>query len=318
MKEKAIPSRRSRRARVSVKSANLKYKGSITSDDDDVEYDENISEDEDKGGQELVDEGVRKNAKRSSPRKRSSSSKSPAKKSAPSKATSLKSLKLKSEDDIEMIYAEDDKKPSSKSINGSTNESIVPAENEGVDIVIPHSLLNNGRQSRKECNMLVQVEPNDEEASMHLDFIGQSGAIGRFEADENGVILDLKGYQYRGTIRPGPTAMVVSLTRDGKLKVESVTDEFVTLDTKARTDVMAKLDAVVEGDMDDGYVVRDENVNDNKRGGDNSNKGKKGSLADSDQNDDGKGKMGKKRVSVSKSSGGGAAKKKRVSSMKKK
>jgi len=112
--------------------------------------------------------------------------------------------------------------------------------------------------------------------------------------------------------------MVVSLTRDGKLKVESVTDEFVTLDTKARTDVMAKLDAVVEGDMDDGYVVRDENVNDNKRGGDNSNKGKKGSLADSDQNDDGKGKMGKKRVSVSKSSGGGAAKKKRVSSMKKK
>lgn len=188
-KEKEIPSRRSRRARVSAKSANPKYKGSVTSHDDDVEYDENISEDEDKVGQELEDEGVRKNTKRSSPRKRSSSSKSPAKKSAQSKTTPPKSLKLKAEDDIEMKYAEKDEKPSSKAINSRSNESIVPAENEGVDIVIPHSLLNNSRQSRKECNVLVQVEPNDEEASMHLDFIGQSGAIGRFEADENGGMI---------------------------------------------------------------------------------------------------------------------------------
>ncbi len=131
------------------------------------------------------------------------------------------------------------------------------------------------------------------------------------------VILDLKGYQYRGTIRPGPTAMVVALTRDDKLKVESITDEFVTLDTNARTDVMAKLDAVVEGNMDESYMVRDENVNDNKRGGDNDNKGKKGGTEDSDEDDKGKGKKGKKRASVSKSSGGAAAKKKRTSSTKK-
>ncbi len=72
------------------------------------------------------------------------------------------------------------------------------------------------------------------------------------------VILDLKGDQYRGTIRPGPTAMIVAMTRDGKLKVEAVTDEFVTLDASTRTDVMAKLDAVVtgEGGMDSTYYRR--------------------------------------------------------------
>lgn len=81
------------------------------------------------------------------------------------------------------------------------------------------------------------------------------------------VILDLKGYQYRGTIRPGPTAMVVAMTRDGKLKVESITDEFVTLDAETRTDVMAKLDAVVEnGSMDETYRYDgEEDVNRRKR-----------------------------------------------------
>lgn len=139
--------------------------------------------------------------------------------------------------------------------------------NEGIDVVIPYALLNKDRGAgRGECTVLVQVEPgggdgNDGASSDRLDFHGQSGAVGRFEADgeggacrfvlldaipfvsfvlrsrlENGdashrprvrdarvapVILDFKGYQHRGTIRPGPTAMVVALTRDGQLKVEA-------------------------------------------------------------------------------------------------
>lgn len=73
------------------------------------------------------------------------------------------------------------------------------------------------------------------------------------------VIVDLKGNRYHGSILPGPTALVVNLVRGGQLKVEGITDEFATL---AKTsDAMKTLDAVVEGEFDDGFRVRDENVN---------------------------------------------------------
>ena len=73
------------------------------------------------------------------------------------------------------------------------------------------------------------------------------------------VVLDLKGCQYQGSLLPGPTALIVSLSKGGQLRVEGITDEFATL-VKTQ-DVMAKLDGVVEGEMDDGFGVRDENVN---------------------------------------------------------
>ena len=61
----------------------------------------------------------------------------------------------------------------------------------GIDIVIPHSLLNKDRGSgRSECTMLVQVESssNDDvdDGGILDDLHGQSGAIGRFEADGDG------------------------------------------------------------------------------------------------------------------------------------
>jgi len=128
----------------------------------------------------------------------------------------------------------------------------------------------------------------------------------KFSHNPNGatVVLDLKGYQYRGIIRPGPTAMIVAMNRDGQLKVEAITDEFVTLDTNTKTDVMAKLDAVVSGDMDDGYKVREENVNitEKKKGG------------DQDETTD---KKGKKRTSMTKSSSNAPKKKRKVSMSKK-
>ncbi len=94
--------------------------------------------------------------------------------------------------------------------------------------------------------------------------------------------------------------MIVAMNRDGQLKVEAITDEFVTLDTK--TDVMAKFDAVVSGEgMDDGYKVREENVNitEKKKGGDkeddNKKKGKKRASTSSTTP-----KPKKRKVSVSK------------------
>jgi len=133
--------------------------------------------------------------------------------------------------------------------------------NGDIDVIIPLSLLTSASTGGgKDCTLLVQVNPEDTPA---LDFHGASGAVGRFEANENEVSMDLKGYQYQGMILPGPTALVVSMhpKMGNKIaKVESITDEFMTI--KQASDTMAQLDAVVEkGDMDSTYQVRDENVN---------------------------------------------------------
>ena len=67
-----------------------------------------------------------------------------------------------------------------------TSSATTRPNNEGIDVVIPHALLNKHQgPGKNECTMLVQVEATDE-TSHHLDFHGQSGAIGRFEADDEG------------------------------------------------------------------------------------------------------------------------------------
>ena len=177
-----------------------------------------------------------------------------------------------------------------------------PAENDSFDIILPPLL---GSGTNGECNVMIQVDPED---AALLDYEGISGAIGRFEADDHGgksmdeslrhnslkfskfslgvikwkfqinwiVVLDLKGCQYQGSILPGPTALVVGLSKGGQLRVEGVTNEFATF-VKTQ-DIMAKLDAVVEGEMDDGFTVQDENVNKAKanEGGEEKNSNDKG------------------------------------------
>lgn len=107
------------------------------------------------------------------------------------------------------------------------------------------------------CHVLIQIDPQD---ASQLDLEGSAGAIGRFEASAEGIILDCRGFQYKGKIHPGPTIMVLSHVGDDKLKVEAVTNEFVTLSKVSN--VMAKLNAVmVQGEMDDGYKIIDDNVN---------------------------------------------------------
>jgi len=92
--------------------------------------------------------------------------------------------------------------------------------------------------------------------------------------------------------------MIVALNRDGKLKVEAITDEFVTLDTNTKTDVMAKLDAVVKGDMDESYMYQEINVNKKKKG--------------KDDEEDGTKKIGKKRAASTGGAKGNATKKRKV------
>ena len=94
--------------------------------------------------------------------------------------------------------------------------------------------------------------------------------------------------------------MIVALNRDGKFKVEAITDEFVTLDTNAKTDVMAKLDAVVKGDMDESYMYQEINVNRKKKGKDDEEEGTSTK------------KIGKKRAASTGGAKGNATKKRKV------
>ena len=129
-------------------------------------------------------------------------------------------------------------------------------ENDSFDVILPASLGNNAGTVGGGCTIMVEVE---EEDAQLLDYEGISGAIGRLQADNRSLILDLKGCQYHAWILPGPTAMVVSLSKGRQLKVESLTDEFATM--VQTQNILEKLDAVVEGEMDETFTHKDENVN---------------------------------------------------------
>ena len=124
-------------------------------------------------------------------------------------------------------------------------------------VVLPSSWAAAGQPPPGDCGVLIQVDPED---AALLDYEGTSGAIGRFEAGPNGIVLDLKGRQYHGSLLPGPTVMMVALTKGKQLRVEGLTDEFASL--VQTQDVMANMDAIVTGaTMDDSYKVVDVNVN---------------------------------------------------------
>jgi hypothetical protein len=75
--------------------------------------------------------------------------------------------------------------------------------------------------------------------------------------------MNLKGYQYQGGLQAGPTCIIASMhpmIGQNMIKVESITDEFVTLQKTG--DQLAQLDAVIEkGEMDDSFKIQDTNVN---------------------------------------------------------
>lgn len=126
-----------------------------------------------------------------------------------------------------------------------------------LDIIVPASLGN----TTGECTVLVELQPDD--ANL-LDFEGSTGAIGRFQVDSEGIVLDLKGSQYRGRLLPGPTAMIASLhysadQQEQQLRLDTIVDEFCPL-VKTQ-DTMAILDGHVVGAMDASYQLQEEDVN---------------------------------------------------------
>ena len=126
--------------------------------------------------------------------------------------------------------------------------------------------------------------------------------------------MDLKGFQYSGTINPGPTAMVVSMhpmqsssinsnSSGPIMKVESITDEFVTM-SKAK-DMMATFDAVVEkGDFDSSYFSKEIDVNakqtNNKSKNNNKNDNNNEEEETEDTNDNQKKKTPTKKKKITK------------------
>ena len=156
--------------------------------------------------------------------------------------------------------------------SGNGNDNI-----DSFDVLLPSTLFGNDAT----CSVMIQVDHDDAKL---LDYDGVSGAIGRFESTDNGIVLDLKGCQYQGSLLPGPTALVVGFssafqrTNHSTLRVEAITDEFATL--VKTNDSMAKLDAVVQGHMDDSFQIRDENVNATVR-----NNNKKDQVDDGDAAD---------------------------------
>ncbi|GKY96444.1 hypothetical protein MPSEU_000603900 [Mayamaea pseudoterrestris] len=155
-----------------------------------------------------------------------------------------------------------DSKMSASKPRGAPKRSLSSAPTINLDERMDVVLANNWNASG-ECTMLIQIDPDD---AADLELEGSQGVVGRIETDDEGVILDLKGKQYRGRIFPGPTAMVLSVsskTDVPQLKVEAVTDEFVRLQTIGKS--MDKFQAKTVGDMDEYLVDNDEDVNRNRK-----------------------------------------------------
>ena len=144
--------------------------------------------------------------------------------------------------------------------------------------------------------LLCQVDDRE------LSFTGDSGAVGRLSVTSNTIDLDIKGRQYKGTLLPGPTVLLLNLTKPVGLaaqaqhkpvaRVEAICNEFCHLD-------FIKLDGLYSGgevgfqiDSDD----EPEPLADSKK-----RKSKKQDLnnASDDDQDDSKSKKIKKGVKIS-------------------
>jgi hypothetical protein len=163
------------------------------------------------------------------------------------------------------------------------------ADLDSFDVVLPSSILKGGGGSSDyQCTVLVEVSGSKDAIALG-EFGGSVGAIGRFESDSKGITLDLKGNQYRGSLLPGPTFLVVGFPQSfgikkkepstgengeqvqeedeeeesaGKLRVEGIADEYATL--VQIDDHMKRLDAVVTENRNDdnkGYI---ESIGDNE------------------------------------------------------
>lgn len=171
-----------------------------------------------------------------------------------------------------IVKVESDTRKTESAVKKDTDNST-----DSYDILLPSSILNGGGgSSDNQCTLLVEVSDSKDAIALG-EFGGSIGAIGRFESDSKGITLDLKGNQYRGSLLPGPTCLVVGFPQSfgfkrkdatidangqqieedddvkeekAKLRVEGIVDEYATI--VQIDDHMKKLDAiVVENNIDD-------------------------------------------------------------------
>ncbi len=103
-------------------------------------------------------------------------------------------------------------------------------------------ILSKSASSQSKPILLLQAEKHDDA----LDFSGDVGAVGRLTASSSGIILDLQGHRYAGSLVPSNSSLVVSLSKlaiciaarpgtvlfagASEAKVEHVCNEFVQLE----------------------------------------------------------------------------------------
>lgn len=85
-------------------------------------------------------------------------------------------------------------------------------QNEDKEEEVTKSVMNAGRmpiiiKANAWDKKVLLCEVDDQE----FDIAGDSGAVGRISVDTSSIMIDVKGRQYRGSIRPGPTMMLLNL-----------------------------------------------------------------------------------------------------------
>jgi hypothetical protein len=146
---------------------------------------------------------------------------------------------------------------------------------------------------------------------------GDSGAVGRITVDAVSMSVDVKGRHYRGTIRPGPTIMLLNLAPPVGIgsqttgpayketaRVEVVTNEYCNL--VFERDLLGSMMGRLEGDSS----IRDDESEDfmntstkgNKKNGGGGVSGKKRKSSGGDDDDDSEEDMGGDSMRASQSS----------------
>ncbi|VEU42781.1 unnamed protein product [Pseudo-nitzschia multistriata] len=203
--------------------------------------------------------------------------------------TNEQSQKEIKSNDIRITADDEDHFETTATSTRNEKESSKTISLDSFDVVLPPSIIGGGGSTyENQCTLLVEVSDTTDAVALG-EFGGSVGAIGRFESDSNGITLDLKGNQYRGSLLPGPTCMVVGFpstfgfkkkegpiaaTKDQQveemspssafptLRVEAITDEYATLVQIA--DHMKTLDAVVIGNQNNSHETNGKNENKDK------------------------------------------------------
>ena len=121
-----------------------------------------------------------------------------------------------------------DEVPTSSQAATSRRESLLPTGGNRVRVLVKASATSGAGRNLLLCQL------DDPE----LSFQGDSGAIGRLSVTNSSLEIDLKGRQYQGTLLPGPTVLLLNLTKPvgaqanykPVARIEAITNEFCHLE----------------------------------------------------------------------------------------